>query len=94
VIAKKSKFILKKLYAHEIPYQQGTVYYKRKPTYFKEVYFNLPKKKKKTLVLDQLRSLTEHIEVKVEAFEELKEVRLGKSEGIVIKLGSTLELRQ
>lgn len=51
-------------------------------------------KRKKTLVLDQLRSLTEHIEVKVEAFEELKEVRLGKSEGIVIKLGSTLELRQ
>jgi hypothetical protein len=46
-------------------------------------------------VLDQLRSLTEHIEVKVEAFEELKEVRLGKSGGgIVIKLGSTLELRQ
>ena len=45
-------------------------------------------------MLDQLRSLTEHIEVKVEAFEELKEVRLGKSEGIVIKLGSTLELRQ
>jgi hypothetical protein len=47
VIAKNSKFIPKKLYAHEIPYQQGNVFYERKPTYFKEVYFNLPKKKKK-----------------------------------------------